>query len=176
MVQFAQPVLVRDYWLLISVQPFEHSARVWQTDRQTDITVAIAGDEKFVVLLLLFHSDWFYLKQYVTPLRMSHWKRIDSHITSCRPSTVYSTIVAVVSCSITLWILVKGPEFPTRGHAPLAPRCRRRWIYTVPALLLMWRTRLGVGDVNGVDARQQRAPRRVLCRLPSCRQLGPSRG
>ena len=28
--------------------------------------------QKIVALLLLFHSDWYYLKQYVTPLRMSH--------------------------------------------------------------------------------------------------------
>ena len=40
---------------------------------------------------------------------------------------VYSTIVAVVSCSITLWILVGGGGFPTgrggerRPPAPLLP-------------------------------------------------------
>ena len=39
---------------------------------------------------------------------------------------MYSTIVAVVSCSITLWILVGGgAEFPTGGRppgpSPLAP-------------------------------------------------------
>ena len=41
---------------------------------------------------------------------------------------VYSTrtIVAVVSYSITLWILIGGgAEYPT-GAAPLAPRWRRR--------------------------------------------------
>jgi len=35
---------------------------------------------------------------------------------------VYSTIVAVVSCSITLWILVgEGAEFPTVGGQDLPP-------------------------------------------------------
>ena len=34
---------------------------------------------------------------------------------------VYSTTVAVVSCSITLRILVGGAEFPTGRPAPLPP-------------------------------------------------------
>ena len=37
---------------------------------------------------------------------------------------VYSTIVAVVSCSITLWILVGRPEFPTAADAGAAYRSR----------------------------------------------------
>ena len=34
---------------------------------------------------------------------------------------VYSTIVAVVSCSITLWILVGGATISYGGQAPTAP-------------------------------------------------------
>ena len=61
---------------------------------------------------------------------MEPWKGLSATIIIAQSFTrimgssagnVYSTIVAVVSCSITLWILVEGGRISYGGQAPTAP-------------------------------------------------------